>query len=723
MRFPRLSWRSWLGITLFAVLLAYANSFANGFHFDDFHTVTDNPAIRSLTNVPHFFADATTFSVLPANRTYRPTVSSTLALDYFLGRGYTPFWFHLDTMLLFLALVVLVAKLAQTMFERTEASPLSPYVAVIAAAWFGLHPAMAETVNYVIQRGDLYCTLGCVAALVLYARRPSWRRYGIYLLPLVFALLSKPPAAIFPILLFVYVLLFDDTAGQSRLKRAALATLPSLAITAAGLVLQSAMTPKTFAPSILSAAAYRLTQPFVWMRYFGELFLPLHLNVDSDLGAFAALNGEVIAGFIFLLVLIVAIWASARRASLRPLTFGLVWFVITQVPTSVYPLSEVENDHRMFFSFAGLIPGIVWAVYVSVRLLLGSERFLRAQTALAVCVMVLLSGYAYGARMRNNVWHTEESLWLDDVQKSPHNGRGLMIYGLTQMSQGKYDRALDLFTRALTFTPNYATLEVNLGVCYGAVHQPVLAEAHFQRAMALAPGDDQTHSFYARWLAQQGRVVEAAQQQQIAHQLNPARQIDMLPPAIATSPASAAINESLAHYQTGDWAGSIAAARHALEIDPRSALAWNNIGASFARLGRWSEAADADRKAIELDPTLQIAHNNLADAERHLTATPTPAPQPAVSAASFPALLNQSLEQYRTGQFQASIASARAALKQNPRSAEAWNNIAAGYASLRQWDDAITAAQHAVALKPDFQLAKNNLAWARSEKEKARAEK
>jgi hypothetical protein len=32
---------------------------------------------------------------------------------------------------------------------------------------------MAETVNYVIQRGDLYCTLGCVAALLIYARYPS----------------------------------------------------------------------------------------------------------------------------------------------------------------------------------------------------------------------------------------------------------------------------------------------------------------------------------------------------------------------------------------------------------------------------------------------------------------------------------------------------------------------------------------------------------------------
>ena len=35
------------------------------------------------------------------------------------------------------------------------------------------------------------------------------------------------------------------------------------------------------------------------------------------------------------------------------------------------------------------------------------------------------------------------------------------------------------------------------------------------------------------------------------------------------------------------------------------------------------------------------------------------------------------------------------------------------------WDDGIRAAEEAVRLKPDFQLAKNNLAWAQSQKQGA----
>ena len=70
---------------LLAVALAYANHFHNSFHFDDWHTVAENPAIRSLANVPGFFRDGRTFSVWPANASYRPLVSATLALDYWLG--------------------------------------------------------------------------------------------------------------------------------------------------------------------------------------------------------------------------------------------------------------------------------------------------------------------------------------------------------------------------------------------------------------------------------------------------------------------------------------------------------------------------------------------------------------------------------------------------------------------------------------------------------------
>jgi hypothetical protein len=54
----------------------------NGFHFDDWHTIVNNTSIRDLLDILRFFLDATTFSAVPGNQSYRPLVSTPLAIDY-----------------------------------------------------------------------------------------------------------------------------------------------------------------------------------------------------------------------------------------------------------------------------------------------------------------------------------------------------------------------------------------------------------------------------------------------------------------------------------------------------------------------------------------------------------------------------------------------------------------------------------------------------------------
>src|ERR1700724_4568829 len=83
-------------LLLIALLAAYANHFHNSFHFDDGHTILNNASIRDLRNIPLFFRDATTFSALPSSQSYRPLVSTLLAIDYQLAHGLQPFWFHLS---------------------------------------------------------------------------------------------------------------------------------------------------------------------------------------------------------------------------------------------------------------------------------------------------------------------------------------------------------------------------------------------------------------------------------------------------------------------------------------------------------------------------------------------------------------------------------------------------------------------------------------------------
>lgn len=732
----------WLAVALAAVCLTYSNAWQNGFHFDDSHTIVDNPAIRSLTNIPRFFTDATTFSVLPANRTYRPVVSSSLAFDYFLGRGLNPVFFHLSTFCVFLLQILAMQVLFQALLDRAAPAESNWIPSLLASAWYGVHPAIAQTVNYIIQRGDIYSTFGVVAALVLYIKAPRLRRTGLYLLPFVIAMLSKPPAVVFPVLLFAYLAMFE--APRSKwLSFAAVRCIPSL-LTAAGLMwLQSAMTPKSYLPSTLSSYSYWMTQPYVLLRYFGSLFLPVHLNADTDLAPFASWNAAALAGVLFVAALIAGICWFARRDRWRPVSYGLLWFLVASLPTSVYRLSEVENDHRMYMPFVGLVLAIVWGGYLLIEAVAPSRR--RAILRWCATAAVLLLGlYAWGAHLRNRVWLSEESLWLDDIQKCPHNGRGLMNYGLTQMAAGRYEQALTYFNRALLYTPNYPALEINLGIDYAAMGQQPAADQHFQRALQLAPADDEAHFYYGRALLQDGHPEQAVAELRLAWQLNPARpengmllmqaladtgsqatlrQVAQSVPGPApadqaravvagnavSEPANYWIDLSLRRWQQGDFAGSIAAARHALSIDPRSAAAWNNIGAAWAGLSQWDAAIAAEQTALRLQPDLAVARNNLAlYLQRQMNQSAAKTPED---------YLNASLRLNQAGHYRESIAAARKALQLRPGYPEAWNNLAAGYAALDQWDQAIHAAQEAIRLKPDFQLARNNLAWALREKE------
>src|ERR1700722_3427574 len=215
------------------VLLAYANHFQNSFHFDDSHAIVDNPYIRDLDNIPRFFTDGRTSSVLPANRVYRPIVSTSLAIDYWMGHGLQPLWFHISTFFWFLVQLGLMFVL----FRRIL--PANSWTALFATALYGVHPAIADTVNYIIQRSDLYAALAVVAGLVIYIQLPRLRWSGLYLLPVVAGILSKAPAAVFPALLFAWIWMFDDQTFKVALR----STLPALIVAGAAGWFTVRMTP------------------------------------------------------------------------------------------------------------------------------------------------------------------------------------------------------------------------------------------------------------------------------------------------------------------------------------------------------------------------------------------------------------------------------------------------------------------------------------------------
>jgi tetratricopeptide (TPR) repeat protein len=424
---------------------------------------------------------------------------------------------------------------------------------------------------------------------------------------------------IFAVLFAIFRLLFPD----EKIKRRAFAwvaeVVPVFVICGAMLLFVQHMTPRSWISGAASAHHYLITQPYVAMLYVKTFFWPTGLSADYDLNPFTTTDDPRFwVGFAFsVLFIAVAIAASVFKKT-RLIGFGLLWFLIALLSTSLLPLAEVMNDHRTFLPYVGLVIAVAGAVSVLINRRVAYS--LPAKIAAPCALALFLCANGYATFQRNRVWKSEETLWHDVVIKSPGNPRGLMNYGNTLMAKGDYEGALDYFHRAQQLTPRYFVLLINLAIAENATKQSAAAEQHFKDALRLAPTSPDSYTYYARYLLSHARAEEARAFLHSALELSPtdltARDLlaraDGQPvnqPTTQTPESYLAL--SLQFYGEERYVESIAASRRALDLRPGYAEAWNNIGAAYNKLGRYEEAAAACEQALRLKPDFELARNNL----------------------------------------------------------------------------------------------------------------
>jgi tetratricopeptide (TPR) repeat protein len=101
-----------------------------------------------------------------------------------------------------------------------------------------------------------------------------------------------------------------------------------------------------------------------------------------------------------------------------------------------------------------------------------------------------------------------------------------------------------------------------------------------------------------------------------------------------------------------------------------------------------------------------------------ITVSPSSSTLPANSLTLSDSCIRKGLELYAQHRFRESADANMLALRYNPGNELAWNNLCSCYNEMHEWEKAIDAANKAIALKPDFQLARNNLKFALENKNK-----
>lgn len=624
-------------------LLVYLNHFDNPFFFDDTHTISNNESIRSLDNWTSFFTNADTFSSLPANRAYRPMITLMNAIDYAIAGGLNPTYYHYHIFFWFLVLIVLVYILSKHLYKLS----LPKYkwlgiTALFSTAWFALHTANAETINYICARSDSFSTLCIVASLLLYIH-PLGRKWYLYIATMIIGIWTKQTGVMFVPLLLVYILLFEEysliTDYKTDPKKKISAILKKIApamIIAFFLFIfnQYYLTPKTTDSTNFTVTRFEYisTQWYVILNYLGNFILPINLSADPDTSIIKPwYDIRILSGLTIILGMLFLMTKTALKKELRPISFGISWFFIALLPTTLNPLFQIANDHRMFFPFIGLFIAIPWGIFIVLKDRKIGKKSKPQTISITIALGLLLAGHAYGTIQRNKVWNSEESLWLDVSVKSPKNGRGLMNYGLTHMAKGNYEIALEYFKKADKLSPNYYTLHINLAILYGAIQNHTKAEEYFKSAINLNANSPSPEYYYGRYLSNQKKYQEAEKHLEKALEnspnhiqskklltnisnmlVSPKKEIaDLEEKAKKTPSLDVLLNLSLKYYQNKEYQMVVNTSEKLLKSYPNTSTAYNNMCAAYNQMKKWKLGAEACKKAIKINPEFQLAKNNL----------------------------------------------------------------------------------------------------------------
>jgi tetratricopeptide (TPR) repeat protein len=537
----------------------YGGFLDNSFHYDDEHSILQNPHIRQLGNIPDFFSDPAQFSVDAEKGMYRPLLLVSYALNFAMG-GFSVVGYHLLNLLLHGINACLVAWMARRLSGDAR-------VGLVAGLLFAVHPLCTEPVNYISSRSDSLAGLFCLLALGFFVQAEqegqSWQRTWVRL-SLVLALLSKESAIVLPALFLLYDYLFLSRQQGAVLWERFWRRHAAYWGLAAGYLL--VLVINGYLGRSLGKPARELgeqlaTQLKALAYYPYLLLMPSRLNVEHQ---FSVQQGWLALQVLLPLALALSgLWLLWRhRRQQDQALFLMFWALLALLPVMLMPLNVLVNERRLYLPCAAFCIGLAW-------MLQGGR--VKGWALVGALVVVC----ALGSWRRSQVWADDLSLWSDAVEKAPLMPRAHLYLGNAYKDLASEGRAA-LWRDAARQYQLTAELDPqgdlglrglnNQGSVLFVLDDYAGAERAYRRALEINPRFEDA-------LVNLGSIqFNKGRQEQ-----NPAARQGLL-------------REALSLYQ------------QALEVRPNHPEAHGNVGVALQELGQYEEARDAYARALRINP-------------------------------------------------------------------------------------------------------------------------
>lgn len=594
-------------VTLF---LVYSNSFQGEWHFDDFHTIVDNPNIRvtALTRdelIKIFYGP--TYGEDSQHIT-RPLAYATFALNYQFGgtdvRGYhvVNFGIHF-TAAFFLFLLIRLTLALPTMRER-YGSVAYP-VALLSAFVWSTSPLHVHAVTIIVQRMASMAGLGYILSLYFYARartagtgRCRIAFYSLSGMCALAAFATKENTAVLPIALLLYDLFFiQGISAASARKTLKWALLPLAVVVALGLIyIDFAVVRGTYEAGVrpFSPMERLFTQGRVLFFYVSLLLYPipsrLALLHDIDISRTLFDPWATLAAIIGIVLCLLFAALKAKKYPL--LSFAILFFILNHlVEGTVIPL-ELIFEHRNY------IPSMFFFVPVAFLIVRCLDYFSYSvgfQYFMAAGFVLLLAFQGHTTFERNDIVRSDIHLWLDNVRKAPELSRPRINLAKHYYEAGMYEEATRELRMAedLNRDTNLRQIGIasyNLGIYYlDQANDTDRAEQQFLKALETFPDYPPAIVGLATVQLKRGDAKGAFR---LMQEYVPRNRNDL--------GMSNCYGLVLLKKKEPQWA--LKAAARSMSLKWNDTQAWEISGEAWRKLGQWRKAAQCWEEALRMNP-------------------------------------------------------------------------------------------------------------------------
>ncbi|MGH9326979.1 MAG: tetratricopeptide repeat protein [Terriglobia bacterium] len=602
-RFSQSSRWSTSHLLLVAVLAAavpYVSTLMNGFVYDDLTQVMNNPYVVNFHHLRQIFSTGVWSYIGRQGVTnyYRPMMTFGYLLCYQVF-GKVAFGYHLVNVSLHVAVVCALFGLTLTLFGRRD-------IALVTALIFALHPVHTESVAWIAAVTDVELTLFYILTFWLFVSlaRPGGSRsplaFAGMVVCFILALLSKEQALTLPLLATLYEHSCREdrasTTGTQKLARYGVLWLLAGGYVLVRTRLLGALAPVNQMPALTWPQAF-LSAFALTGHYVEKMFWPLTLCAFYVFHKSTSLaNPRVIAGLAVMVasvMVFLALWKRARLASL-----GLLWFFVTLAPVlnARWMAANVFAERYLYLPSAGFCWVLGWC---GVTAWAASGNFSRRlQRALEAGFVALLVLSVVRVAIRNRDWNNDVRLYTRTLAQQPDAYQIRNNLGTVYWRQGKAAAAVKEWKEALKLHPRNAIVLSNLGLFYASKEDYARAVEYFRQAMQLKPAYTDPHLNLGE-TEEKMRQLQAAELQFSA--------------AVALAPLNVRAHNDLGkvYCEKGEDAQAERQFRLSARSNPNS-MAFDQLGALYARGGGSAEAVQAYEKALALNSYDSVAHFGLA---------------------------------------------------------------------------------------------------------------